>query len=504
MRADLPGATWLAVFRLPLVVLSVASMGTIASVRLRPLLPASPLRLLAAAATGALLVPTLLVGVASAGGITGEPQPDAKQFTVAAKSGSGSSVVASDGSLVAAYDVGNTIHVCRILRSARKCSSTTVLKPIDADDAFGTPQVYAPSPGTIVVLQNTCCATNPDGTLLYTSSDFGKIFGAPVRVGTLGVDVSTMVGGNIVFTQGDDHVGLEVESTPVTATGLPQASEVVESSAAAYDVGLGHVKGGVLLGVDNSLPTSWATTVRFAASGSNPGLAASYSVVGNFPNEQLIAISGNAVLTQLGDAKSTMRLRLFNGTKFTAPSSVPGGKGGGPEWFGLDVDPSGLVHVFVESSRNGYDVFQVTTRDDVKWSAERVLGDAISSTSFSAAIDKAGTGILFGTGAKATAYPILAPQSVSVALAPSSIVVGGKATVSGKASPKLPGRTVVLQYEKSGKWFAAVGATESASGKFSFPLTGLAAGATHYRAVVQGEPGHYLYGYSKSVTLTVT
>jgi hypothetical protein len=473
----------------------------------RRLVPVSARRFLVAAATGALLVPTLMTGVAAASGITGEPQPDAAPFTIAATSSNGSSVVASDGSLVVVYDVGNTTKVCRILRGGRKCTSVATLTPlaIDADDDFGTPQVFAPAPGQIVVLQNTCCATDENGTLLYTSTDFGKIFDAGTRVGSLGVDAATTVGGNVVWTQGDDHSGLEVESSPVAApSGVPQPSQLVESSVAAYDVGIGHVKGGVLLGVDDLTSAGYATTVRFAPMGSNPGAAASYGVIGSFPDERLIAISGDAVLTDSTTGTSPLKLRIFNGTSFTAPSIVPGSKGGGPEWFGLDVDPSGLAHVFIDTSRHSYIVFQVTTRDAVKWSGADFLGDAVATDGFSAAIDHAGTGILFGSDGKPTIFPILAPQSVTVSLSAASIAVGGHSTLSGKVSPKLSGRPVQLQLEKAGKWYAAASTTEASSGKFAFTITGAAAGTTAYRAVVKGVPGHYLYGYSGSVKLTVT
>jgi hypothetical protein len=463
-------------------------------------------RLVVAAAAGALLVPTLLVGTALAGGVSGSPQPDAKQFVVGTDASANSSAVLSDGSLVVAYDVGNTTRVCRILRSGRKCTSLAKLTPlaVDADDDFSTPQVFAPSAHTVVVLQSTCCATDADGTLLYTSTDFGKTFDAGVRVGSIGTDAATMVGGNIVFTAQDDHVGLEVQSTPATgATGVPMASATVESSAAAYDVGLGNVKGGVILGVDDLLSGGYSTTIRYAASGLNPGLAASYGVIGTFPGERLVAINGDAVLTVGEDSKSTLKLRMFNGTKFTAPSAVPGGKGGGPEWFALDVDPSGLAHVFVVTSRHSYDIFQVTTRDDVHWSAADFIGDAVADDYFSAAVDKAGTGIAVGT-ATATIYPILAPQSVTVALSKTTIALGATTTLSGKVSPKIAARPVQLQYEKSGKWYTEATVAEKATGKFAFTITGATAGSTVYRAVVVGVAGHYLYGYSKSVTVKVT
>jgi hypothetical protein len=466
----------------------------------------SPIRVLAAAATGALLVPTLLVGVASAAGITGSPQPDAKQFVVGTDASANSSAVASDGSLVVAYDVGNTTRVCRILRGGRKCSSMVKLTPlaVDADDDFSTPQVFAPSPNTIVVLQTTCCAVNPNGTLLYTSTDFGKTFDAGVRVGSIGTDAATLVGGTLVFTPQDDHTGLEVETTPVTgATGTPQPSQIVEGAAAAYDVGLGNVKGGVILGVDDLLSGGYSTTLRYAPAGDNPGLAASYGVIGAFPGERLVGINGDAVLTVGDDSKSTLKLRMFNGTKLSAPSAVPGGKGGGPEWFSVTVDPSGLAHVFVVTSRHSYDIFQVTTRDDVHWSAADFIGDAVADNYFSAAIDKAGTGIAVGTGT-ATIYPILAPQSVTVALSKTTIALGATTTLSGKVSPKLAARPVQLQYEKSGKWYVEETVPEKATGKFAFTITGAAAGSRVYRAVVVGVPGHYLYGYSKSVTVKVT
>jgi hypothetical protein len=210
------------------------------------------------------------------------------------------------------------------------------------------------------------------------------------------------------------------------------------------------------------------------------------------------------VLTQLKAGSRGLRLRLFNGTSLTAPSIVPGSKGGGPEWFGLEVDPTGLAHVFIVTSRHSYVAFQVTTRNDVTWSAAGVIGNAVDEDGFTGALDKAGTGILFGSDGVPTIFPILAPQKVTVALSKHSIAVGATTVLSAQVLPKAAGRAVVLQYEKSGKWYVKATKTESAAGKLTFTITGAAAGKTIYRAVVKGVPGHFLYGYSGPVTLTVT
>ena len=121
--------------------------------------------------------------------------------------------------MVVAYAIGNgdgKTVVCVLDRGASECSSSVTLSPLDGDDLEGTPAVFAPSPNHVVVLMGTCCDENPNGgDLVFTSTNGGKTFGAPVRVGeTVGVNAQALIGGQIVFASGG-HDGALVESVPV-------------------------------------------------------------------------------------------------------------------------------------------------------------------------------------------------------------------------------------------------------------------------------------------------
>ena len=339
------------------------------------------------------------------------------------------------------------------------------------------------------------------------SADGGASFGAAVPIGTIGtIGAATVVYGTLVFTEGDDTHGLRVQTSPVIgATGVTAPPAVIDGSNSAYDVGLGTTNGGVLIGSD-VLGSSYTTTVRFAPQGSDPAVPGSCGVVGTFPGEQLLGISGNAILTQLNDANSTVRLRLFTGSGLTAPSTVPGGSGGGPEWFSVTSDPAGRAHVFAETGRNLYNLYPVVTADGVPWGARQFLGNAIASNGFSAAIDSSGTGILLGTGSSSAAsvFPILNSQRVAIALKQRSIKHGRHTTLSGKAVPIFPGLPIQLQYAKGAKWYPAASTHEKANGTFSFSVKAKTVGKVRYRVVATDRPGYNLFGYSNVVTLTGT
>jgi hypothetical protein len=134
---------------------------------------------------GTVLAGTVLAGTASAmsgGGIKRDPQPELKPFKIGAAISAGSDAIEQNGDLVVAYDVksGSTgqTFVCVLARAASTCSESVKLTPLAGDTVFGTPQVFAPSADDIVVLQETCCDSDPDGGgLLYTSTDGGATWG---------------------------------------------------------------------------------------------------------------------------------------------------------------------------------------------------------------------------------------------------------------------------------------------------------------------------------------
>jgi hypothetical protein len=464
---------------------------------------------LAVGGAGLLCLVTVLAGAASAGsagGVKGDPQPELKPFKIGTAISAGSVAVEPNGSLVVAYDIhrdatGQTF-VCVLDRGATKCSRSVRLSPLDGDTTFGVPEVFAPSAGHVVVLQDTCCDSNPaGGDLLYSSTDGGATFGAPVRVGTLDVDAAALIGSNIIFSA--SYVGgAYVESIPVTASG-PPASTATATAKAASDIGDGTYAGGALVASDY-LSTDYTTYVAFAPSGDNFNKSASYHNVGKFPHEQLIGISGGALLTIQTTGKQNLELRLFNGTSF-GPAHVVPSNGGGAGSYTVDQDPNGMVHVFTEDSRSAqtYHLYEVSSFSGATWSKAVDLGNAVQDGEFAAALDATGSGLVLGTG-PAWGYPVLASQDVSFSLKPSKITAGQQSTGSGKGSPAAAGRKIELQLEKSGLWSTVATTHEGSGGSFRFTIKGTTAGSFDYRAVASDLPGYLQYGYSPARSLHVT
>jgi hypothetical protein len=454
---------------------------------------------------------TALAGAASAasaGGIKGDPQPEMKPFKISAvpSESPGSVAIEQNGGIVVTYDSSSTTAgstaVCVLARGARKCAASVTLNPLSGDSVFTVPEVFAPSANHVVVLQNTCCDTATNGDdLLYTSTDGGNTFGAPVRVGSVGVAAAALIGKNIVFSGGGTG-GAAVESIPVTATG-PPSSTAIAISKESFDNAVGSYKGGALIGSD-FLGADYTTYVAYAASGADFNSSASYHTVGTFTHEHLIGMSGDALLTVQTTGKQDLLLRLFNGTGFGPAQVVPGTSGGGPEWFGVDQDPSRMVHVF--SSRAAvktYTLLEVTTSDGSHWSHPLNLGKGTASNAFAPALDASGTGLVLGT-APPWGHPVLAFQKVSFSLNPATIIQGKTTTGSGKGSPAAKGRQVQLQVEKSGLWYTVATTTEGSGGTFSFTIKGTTVGKLDYRAVVSDLPGYVQFGYSAPVALKVT
>jgi hypothetical protein len=458
---------------------------------------------------------TALASAASAapsGGVKGDPQPELKPFRISKtpSQSPGSVAIEPNGDIVVTYDnvSRSKTAVCVLHRGASTCASTVSLSPLSGDSDYFVPEVFSPSANKIVVLQNTCCDTAANGDdLLYTSTDGGATFGAPVRVGSVGVDGSSppisaaLIGNQIVFSAGGPG-GAAVESIPVTASGPPSSTATAVSKASASSA-VGSYKGGALIG-SNFLGSDYTTYVAYAPAGDNFNSSASYHVAGKFPHEQLIAMSDSALLTVQTTGKQDLLLRLFNGTSFGTAHIVPGTGGGGPEWFTLDQDPSGTVHVF--SSRAAvktYELLEVSTATGSHWTKPVDLGSGTASDGFAAGLDSNGTGLVLGT-TPPWGHPVLASQSVSFHLTAPTIKKGKTTTGTGKGSPAASGRTVELQQEKKGLWYTVATTTEGASGSFSFTIKGTATGTFDYRAVVSDLPGYLQFGYSSAKALHVT
>jgi hypothetical protein len=443
----------------------------------------------------------------------GDPQPEFTPFklgNLSALSMGGSIAMKPDGGMVAVYDIpgGNgRLLVCVLDRGKDACSSKTVLSPLGGDTAFGVPQVFVPSANDVVVLQNACCfdPANSGGDLLFTSTDGGNTFGPPVRVGSLGVNAAALIGNQIVFTAVENNPA-QVESISVNSPA--PVSPTTVNSKEAFDVGVGSYRGGALVATDYLGPSFYTTYIEYASAGNNFNEASSYHQVGSFGAEQLLGMSGDAMLTVQTSGKQDLLLRIFNGRGFGTAQVVPDSAGCN---LGCDVsidqDPSGAVHVFNERSAFDYDLLEFTSTDGgQRWEPSVNLGNAIADGFFEAALDSHGSGLVLGT-AEPLAYPVLATQGVSFKLQPSSIRPGKSATGSGRIGPHVSGRLVQLQERgRSGTWYNVKhGTTHTTSGGyFSFKITGGSKGTFKYRAVAGDLAGYLEYGYSNAGSLRVT
>ena len=332
-------------------------------------------------------------------------------FKIGPSDSPGSVALTPNGGRVAVFDIKSGLHgkteVCLLSPTGRHCSHTAFLSPLGVADVSQTPQVFVPSAGHVIVLQYTCCENNQTGDLLYSSSNGGRSFSAPVRVGEnkQGVTASALIGGHIVFLGNNNNAGARVESIPVTASG-PPATVAIANGKTAYDVGVGQYKGGALIGSDTLTGSTYATYVEYAASGKDFNASSSYHRVGTFAKEQLIAMSGRALLTMRTTGSQALVLRLFNGRGFGPAHIVPGTSGGGPAWFTMNQDPSGRVHVFSERGLvRTYHLLEVSTSTGASWTRPTDLGNAIKSIWFSAALNSRGRGLVLGTS-PALGYPV--------------------------------------------------------------------------------------------------
>jgi hypothetical protein len=465
----------------------------------RPRLP------LLAAATLVMTMTAALAGAATAtaaptGGTVGDPQPELAQFKVGATSGDGTGIVLGNGTLVLAFasTSGNKLTVCTLHPGGRSCASTATLAPEAGDTFFGTPEVLSTGGTEVSVVVYDCCNSSPNDVFVYNSTDGGTTFSHFVQAGTIGsVGAGTEADGDLVvgtFEQGSINVQAfpPNPASPVSAMATP-------NGAADGDTSLTTYKGGVLVANDDTTNTR----VEYAPSGSDFNSSASYRASGTFRNELTDTVSGNALLTDPGGSLTGGdRLRFFNGTSFGKANKVPDSRQGDDGYFTMQ-EVGGVVHVFFEGRRDGYDLFSETSSNGTRWSALQQYGSAILSTQLAPVLGPTGAGLVLEAGSgssRVLAQPILNPQSVRIKLAKTRVKPGRSTKLTGKVTPRLKNQLVTLERESGKRWYAVKTTRESASGTFSFTVPGK---AQTYRAVVAYKPGYYLYGYSNSVTLTV-
>ncbi len=467
-------------------------------------------RRIALASCAAALALASLGGTALArtsSGVKGSPQPELKRFVVG--TANGPSDVTTDGfngTLIIAYVVStpNTdgaIEVCVLKRGARSCESKTTLSTEDGSSVFDSPLVTVESGGVVYVAMEECCAADD---LLFMSTNGGKSFGTPISIGPADApninasETFGVTGFGVHMMWAEDNAG-EDFNVEFASLNDPAAGQVVtamtDPDADFFTAGLGSYKGGVIAAGSDSNDVTFAS---FAPAGSTV-----FQTVGQFPGQQLIAVSGQALVTQLTTGSQSLVLRLFNGTSFGPAHVVPHSGGGGPNWNTASEDPAGRTFIFTERNQDSYHLEMQSTISGSSWSGRNDMGDAIDNNEFSAALDNIGSGLVVGTSGPVTAFPVLAPQPVRFTLSKRKVGSRTRVKADGVGGSPAAGRTVRLEKLKRGIWHNIATTREKANGSFSFHITEHAAGRYTFRAYAADLPGYLQYGYSRGRTLTV-
>ena len=449
---------------------------------------------------------TLAAGAlpALAGGPTvGEPQPELVKYKVGGPGGDGTGAILSNKVVVLASpsSSGTEINVCVLHPASRSCVTKATLRAYHGggnQDSFSGPiEVFATGGAALDIVAYDCCYIGANGIVVFRSTDGGATWGPETQAGDLGdLGAATYAGGSIVVATSEYHDGTQVQAISPDPT-VAQTS-YAQVSTDEYDTSVTNYRNGVLLAYDNLTNTR----VAYAKAGSGFNTASSYKPVGAFNNEQTVAVSGNALLTDPGGSLTHgIRLRFFNGTSFGPAYKVPEPKNPDDGYF-TEQETGPWVHVFFIARRSGYDLMTESTTNGKRWTPLTAYSTAIVSSSLSPVLNAAGNGVVFeNDGSPQYAQPILTGVRVSLHFLDPVVKAGHTAVLKGGASPGgSGGQRITLEKLVSGKWYPVKSIVAATVG-FTFDVPGIAA---TYRAVVNWVPGSFQYGYSNAATLRVT
>jgi hypothetical protein len=315
----------------------------------------------------------------------------------------------------------------------------------------------------------------------------GSIYAA-----TVGVDA----GGQVVAAGIDPHLGFVIQD--LAPTGAKNTSEAVllAGGGCNYNPSISTYAGGILVACDDLTNTY----VWYASAGHNFNMTSSYKLVNTFHGQDVVDLSGGAMLTTPSSSiTSGGDIAFFNGTAMGPGHRVPDSKAGDDGYWSMqEVGPT--AHVFFEGRRDSYDLIHEATADGVHWSGQTLYGSAIHSVDPVPVLGPTSAGQVFESdGAPQLSQPILNAQGVRISIAPPRVKTGVHATVRGSAVPRLVNQAVTLERLIKGRWYPITTTHESATGAFSFTVAGATA---TYRAVVNFRAGYDQYGYSNAATLT--
>ena len=295
-------------------------------------------------------LPALLI--AALGALTAAPAGAAVPRPFTAGQGEKPTLtVDSSGTAWVAYNkkidnLSNKVVVCRVPRGATACAAQT--EELPGEEAFSPPRIFVTGPNQLALISTRCCYTGPSRTQLYTSSDGGATWSAPVLAGSLEPSGDAILGpGNAISVVTDTVTGatyyqrvpLDGSTAPTTGTqiGTDEYGGTIgfyngRAVVAYYDFQSGdpyHLDFTAFTGTgDIASPASW-TAPALIGPASEPRLAGGPS--------GLVLLS-----KQNGVANVPWETRWFDGSTFSAPVAVPG-SATGSSIGELTQDPSGRV-----------------------------------------------------------------------------------------------------------------------------------------------------------------
>jgi hypothetical protein len=259
----------------------------------------------------------------------------------------------------------DAVDFCVLPRGASACSPPVELRP-GGSNPLAPPYVFLPTAGTVWILAHTCCS--PDQTLLYVSSDGGKTFAAPTKVGQQGPSGDAILGpGSAISLVSDTVTGstnFQRDASDGSTTGIGTSIGSDEYGGtiglfggqpvvAYWDFNAGvpnHVDFTAFKGGDYNTASSWTPPAVVG-----PG---SYTRIASGPSGLFLMYQDGAV------GHERYYVRKYTGTGFGAPVDISGAETGYVN--GFSEDPSGRLHAVWR--RNPGDLRYTTSLDGVHWS----------------------------------------------------------------------------------------------------------------------------------------
>jgi hypothetical protein len=530
--------------------LGAAATAAIGLATVAAALPASPASAASASpASAASAGPVVARAAAAAHGLHPAAVSALKNFPVG-KAGAWpvTATIAANGTAYLAYTAYTTkaegfaaAWVCVLPRGARKCSATTLLKPLDsATSVDNQPDSIVLGPGgTVEVLVTTTNDANSDDittggldadTLEYVLSASGKLTSV-TRVGTLDQQGTALrFDGQLLWTSGGDDTsggGAEIQETPADGTfkniaapvaldlaGTPAAGELDFDGTSAVPL----PDGDLLLAWDDGT-NAYAVEVN-VADGDEVVRSAEFKTevtTDNFGGPAGSLVTGRAgtfLLTRASNDGFGGRMEVHqyaggSGSLFAAARKIPTTTADFGD-FKINEDGQGKLSVYYE--RDDVLVQETSTDGGKKWSVyDYASPTPVVTPNITPALTAFGAGVVFeaagGTvsdGILPRVQPVWVHQSVSFGLKKSRIGHGASTTGSGKVVYPHSGQEVTLQRGTSHGWVTVTTGHTSASGAYSFTIHAGATGTTKYRVVAAEVTGWFFSDDSGVRALDVT